>query len=76
MLSGLLIAALWLPAGNVSLVCDVFLCFCHFHMWRPGSGVVLDCIDSCSLPSYLLFFAFSWNDHWIFIMLLDFYCLA
>ena len=22
--------------------------------WYPGSGVVLDCIDSCSLPSFLL----------------------
>ena len=32
-----------LPVG--SLVCDVFLCFCHFPMWCPGSGVVLDCID-------------------------------
>ena len=29
-----------------SPVCDVFLCFCHFPMWCPGSGVVLDCIDS------------------------------
>ena len=27
------------PLG--SLVCDVFLCFCHFPMWCPGSGVVL-----------------------------------
>ena len=26
-----------------------------FH-WYPGSGVVLDCIDSCSLPSFLLYF--------------------
>ena len=32
------------PLG--SLVCDVFLCFCHFPVWCPGSGVVLDCIDS------------------------------
>ena len=31
------------PLG--SLVCDVFLCFCHFPMWCSGSGVVLDCID-------------------------------
>ena len=31
------------PLG--SLVCDVFLCFCHFHVWCPGSGVVFDCID-------------------------------
>ena len=23
-------------------------------MWCPGSGVVLDCIDSLSLPPYLL----------------------
>ena len=23
-------------------------------MWCPGSGVVLDCIDSLSLPSFLL----------------------
>ena len=30
----------------VSLVCDVFLCFCHFPIWCLGSGVVLDCIDS------------------------------
>ena len=32
-----------LPLG--SLVCDVLVCFCHFPMWCPGSGVVLDCID-------------------------------
>ena len=31
-----------LPLG--SLVCDVFLCFCHFPMWCPGSDVVPDCI--------------------------------
>ena len=28
-----------------SLVCAVFLCFCHFPIWWPGSGLVLDCID-------------------------------
>ena len=27
------------------LLCEVFLCFCHFSMWCPGSGVVLGCID-------------------------------
>ena len=32
------------PLG--SLVCDVFLCFCHLPMWCPGSGAVLECIDS------------------------------
>ena len=25
--------------------CGHVLCFCHFPMWYPGSGVVLDCID-------------------------------
>ena len=44
------IAALRSPAGKDwplgSLVCEVLLCFCQFLMWCPGSGVVLDCIDS------------------------------
>ena len=39
---------LWLgkdkPHG--SRVCDVFLYFCHFPIRCPGSGMVLDCIDS------------------------------
>ena len=42
------------PSGNLletgwpldSLVCDVFLCFCHFPIYCSGSGVVHDCIDS------------------------------
>ena len=50
MLFCLFIAAMWSPAGKGwplgSLVCDVFLCFCHFPMWCPGLGVVLDCIGS------------------------------
>ena len=29
-----------------SLVCDVFLCFCHCPICSPGLGVILDCIDS------------------------------
>ena len=33
---------------------NVFLCFCHFPMWCPWSGVVFGCIDSWSLHSYLL----------------------
>ena len=45
MLSGLFIAALE-RADLLALVCDVKLYFCHFPMWYPGSGVVLDCIDS------------------------------
>ena len=33
-------------ANLLALMCDVKLCFCHFPMWYPVSGVVLDCIDS------------------------------
>ena len=40
------------PLG--SLVCYVFYCFYHFHIRCAGSCVVLDCIDSWSLPSVLL----------------------
>ena len=39
------------PLGS-SLWC--LYVFCHFQMWYPGSGVVLDCIDSWSFPSFLL----------------------
>ena len=50
MLSCLFIAALWSPAGKGwalgSLMCGVFLCFCHFPIGCPDSGVVLDYIDS------------------------------
>ena len=30
------------PCGHL---CDVFLCFCHFPIRCPGSGVVLNCTD-------------------------------
>ena len=51
-LSCLFTAALWSPAekGLVSWLS----CVCHFPMWCPGSGVVLDCIYSGYLPSSLL----------------------
>ena len=29
-----------------------FLVFCHYPTWCPVSGMVLDCIDSWSFPSY------------------------
>ena len=51
-LSCLFLAALWTPAvkGLTSLLfdilCDVSLCYCHFHIWCLGSGLVLDCINS------------------------------
>ena len=40
------IAALWSQAekGRTSWLLFVISC-CHFPMWYPGSGVVLDCID-------------------------------
>ena len=36
------------PLG--SLVCDVFMCVCHFPMWCPWSGMVLD----LSIPHFCL----------------------
>ena len=32
-------------AGLLALVCGVYCGFVAFH-WYPGSGVVLDCVDS------------------------------
>ena len=49
MLSCLLIAALWSPAGKgltYWILLVMLLYFCYFTMWCPGSGVVLDCIVS------------------------------
>ena len=44
----------WAWADLLALICDVKLCFCHFPMWYPRPDVVLDCIDSWSLPPFLL----------------------
>ena len=41
-----LVVTCWEKANHLALVCDVLLCFCHFPMWYPGSGLVLDGIDS------------------------------
>ena len=51
MLSRLFIAALWSPAGKglTSLLLFAIMFFVTFPcgiLWYPGSGVVLDCIDS------------------------------
>ena len=36
----------WERANLLTLSYLMFSCvFCHFPMWNPGSGVVLDCID-------------------------------
>ena len=40
-------------AGLLALL-YFLLCFCHFPMWYPWSGVVLDCFDSLSLHSILV----------------------
>ena len=44
------LAAVWSPAGKglTSWLSGVlcFLCFCHFPIWCPGPGVVLDFGDS------------------------------
>ena len=49
MLSRLFIAALWSPAGKGLtswLLFVMFNCVLSLPLWYPGSGVVLDCIDS------------------------------
>ena len=50
MLLRLFIAALWSHAGKRLTSWLLFVmsncAFCHFPMWYPGSGVILDCIDS------------------------------
>ena len=40
-----LVVTCWERADLLTLV-GVFLYFCNFPMWYPGSGVVLDCIVS------------------------------
>ena len=54
----LFLAALWSPVrkGLTSWlsVCYVSFCFCHFPVWCPRSGVVLDCMDSWSFLSLLV----------------------
>ena len=63
----LLICALWSPAGKgltswlSFVVSAVSLSLSH---WYPGSGLVLDCIDSWSLHPYLLSLARSICEPW------------
>ena len=59
MLSLLFIAALWSPALKRLISCLSFVMLnCAFVtfplLWYPGSGLVLGCIDSRSLPPFLL----------------------
>ena len=41
-----LVVACWERGDLLALICGVKLCDCNFPIWYPGSGVVLDCIDS------------------------------
>ena len=55
MLSRLFIAALWSPAGKGLASWLLFVMSnCDFVTFQSGILVVLDRIDSCSLPSFLL----------------------
>ena len=62
----LFICALWSPAGKgltswlSFVVSTVSLSLSH---WYPGSGMVLDCIDSWSLHLYLLFLTNAVHHH-------------
>ena len=65
----LFICALWSPArkGLTSWLSFV-VSGCEFVTfplvsWYPGSGVVLDCIDSCSLHPYLLCSLYIFTIH-------------
>ena len=49
-----LVVTCWVRAGLLALLCDELLCFCHFPVWYLGSSVVLDLIDSWSLPPFIL----------------------
>ena len=41
-----LVVTCWESADLSALVSDVKLCTCHFPMWYPGSGMVLDFVNS------------------------------
>ena len=49
-----LVVTCWKRVDLLALVCGVYLCFCHFPMWYPGSDVVFDCIVSWFMQSFLL----------------------
>ena len=49
----------WERAYLLVLICGVKLLVCHFTVWYPGSGVLLECIDSWSLHPYLTYFFLS-----------------
>ena len=57
MLSCMFLTALWSPVGKGLtswLSCICFLVFLSLSNMVSGSGLILDCIDSRCLPSFLL----------------------
>ena len=48
-----LVVTYWERADLLALVGGVY-CILVIRMWYPGSGVVVDCIVSWSLPLFLL----------------------
>ena len=53
----------WERAYLLALLCVMFLVFCHFPIWCLRSGVVLDCIESWSLPSIVTSFVLIYSVH-------------
>ena len=56
-------------AGLLALLCGVFIVTLSLSDWYPRSGVVLDCIDSRLLASFLLLVQFWLNFHKIMFTL-------
>ena len=79
-MSCLLVEALWWPAWRgltswLSYVLCFLVFFCHIPIWCSGSGMVLYCIDSWSLPySLLRRHAYKYNEHGECIKLEIFEC--
>ena len=49
-----LVVTCWERADLLAFVFMFSCVFVTFPLWYPGSGVVLDCIDTRSLPLFLL----------------------
>ena len=66
-----LVFTCWKRADLLALVCDVKLGICHFSMWYPGSGVVLDCIFPDLCPFITLYQAICIVQYYFFMILLE-----
>ena len=72
-----IVVTCWERADFLVLLYVILYYVCHFPIQYPGSGVVLGCIDSCSLPSSLLwhliyvciaFFSSFCDRKWLLIL--------